>query len=299
MDRTFRLDAPLLPGTSNPVAGHRGFGGVARNVAETLARLGTSSSLITLVGDDGDGRALVDRLTALGVGTGGVVRVPGRETATYVAVLTPEGELALGLADMAILDGLKPELLTANAENLAATDWVFADCNVTADLMAALADPKRNHRYRLAVDPVSVAKSAHLPEDLHGIDLLVLNRDEAGAYLGRHRLAGLDPHDSAAALLRTGAENVVLTLGADGALAANRDGIVRVAALPATPIDVTGAGDSLIAAVLHALLSGASLSAAVTMGCRAAALTVASPHTVDPGLHAALLSASPTTPGRT
>ena len=290
MDRTYRLGTPLAAGTSNPVSGRRGFGGVARNVAETLARLGSSASLITLVGDDSDGRALVEGLTAIGVGTGGVVRVSGRETSTYVAVLTPEGELALGLAEMAILDGLTPELLSAHAECLARADWVFADCNATPDLLAVLADPKRRQRYRLAVDPVSVAKSAHLPGHLSGIDLLVLNRDEAAAILARHGLMSLDPQESARALLRAGAAEVVLTLGADGALAANRDGIVRVAAAPAIPVDVTGAGDSLIAAVIHALMSDEPLAAAVAFGCRAAALTVESPHTVAPDLYAALVA---------
>ncbi len=298
MDQTYRLGLPLVPGTSNPVAGRRGFGGVARNVAENLARLGSSASLMTLIGDDDDGRALVEDLRAVGVGTGGVVRVLGRETATYVAVLTPEGDLALGLAEMAILDGLTPDLLTANAEGLGAADWVFADCNVTADLMATLADPKRSHRYRLAVDPVSVVKSARLPRDLHGIDLLVLNRDEAAATLGRHGLMGLDPQESAAALLRAGAAEVVLTLGADGAFAANREGVVRVAATPATPVDVTGAGDSLMAAVLYALMGDEPLAAAVAWGCRAAALTVASPCTVDPGLTAALISGVATSAGK-
>ncbi len=84
--------------------------------------------------------------------------------------------------------------------------------------------------------------------------------------------------------MRAGAAEVVLTLGADGALAANREGVVRVAATPATPVDVTGAGDSLIAAVLYALMGDEPLAAAVAFGCRAAALTVASPHSVDPGL---------------
>ncbi len=292
VDRTYRLAAPLVSGTSNPVAGRRGFGGVARNVAENLARLGSAASLITLIGDDDDGRALVEDLTAVGVGTGGVVRVLGRETATYVAVLTPDGELALGLADMAILDGLSAR--TADRERRAPGRGRLGLRRLQCDggSHAALADPKRSHRYRLAVDPVSVAKSAHLPDDLHGIDLLVLNRDEAAAILGRRGLLGLDPQESAAALLRAGAAEVVLTLGADGALAANREGVVRVAATPATPVDVTGAGDSLIAAVLYALMGDEPLAAAVAFGCRAAALTVASPHTVDPGLYAALVSAA-------
>ena len=99
--------------------------------------------------------------------------------------------------------------------------------------------------------------------------------------------------------MRAGAAEVVLTLGADGALAANREGVVRVAATPATPVDVTGAGDSLIAAVLHALMGGKPLAAAVALGCRAAALTVASPHTVDPRLNAALVSGRATRADRT
>ncbi len=288
VDRTYRLDAPLVSGTSNPVVGRRGFGGVARNVAENLARLGSSASVVTLVGDDDDGRALVQGLEAVGVGIGGVVRVQGRETAAYVAVLTPDGELALGFADMKILDGLTCETLTACDQDLTTTDWVFADCNGSADLLAALADPNRKNTYRLAVDPVSVAKSARLPEDLHGIDLLVLNRDEASAYLARHSLTGLDPPASATALIRAGAAKVVLTLGAEGALAANQEGLVWVPATPAIPVNVTGAGDSLIAAVLHALMKDEPLAAAVAFGCRAAALTVTSPYTVDPDLYAAL-----------
>ncbi len=99
--------------------------------------------------------------------------------------------------------------------------------------------------------------------------------------------------------MRAGAAEVVLTLGADGALAANREGVVRVAATPATPVDVTGAGDSLMAAVLYALMGDEPLAAAVAFGCRAAALTVASPHTVDPGLEAALVSGGATSAGRT
>ena len=51
-----------------------------------------------------------------------------------------------------------------------------------------------------------------------------------------------------------------------------------------TPIDVTGAGDAMLAAFCHRLLAGASLTDAAAYGHEAAALTVASPHTVLPDL---------------
>ena len=171
-------------------------------------------------------------------------------------VLTPEGELALGLADMAVLDGLLPSGLAGYADLFQDADWVFAECNLPASSLAWLASRAMGEaRYRLAVDAVSVAKSARLPRRLDGIDLLFLNRDEAEALVGP-----LPPAETTEALRVAGADAVVLTLGAAGALAQSDAGVVRVPAVPARIVDVTGAGDSLIAATLAGLTSGASLA---------------------------------------
>ena len=74
VDRKFRLAEPPRAATSNPGRGVSSFGGVARNVAENLARLGRRAALISAVGDDADGAALVAHLAALGVDTDGVLR---------------------------------------------------------------------------------------------------------------------------------------------------------------------------------------------------------------------------------
>ena len=149
-------------------------------------RLGVGTALVSRVGEDEGGRALIDALAEIGLETRGVERVPGSATAEYAAVLTAEGELALGLADMAVLDGLAPDALVAHAEIFRTADWVFADCNLPAASLAWLAGRSMGCvRYRLAIDAVSVAKSARLPRRLDGIDLLFLNRDEAAALAGQ------------------------------------------------------------------------------------------------------------------
>lgn len=275
VDRTYRLAAPLVPGTSNPAALGTGFGGVARNVAVTLARSGVAVDLVSRVGDDGAGRAVLADLDAAGVGRRGVVVAPGEATADYVAVLTPEGELTLGLAAMAVLDRLVPDALEPQADILAAAGWVFADANLPAAALAALARRAGpGARYRLAVDAVSVAKSARLPDALHGVDLLFANRDEAATIAARHGIPAGSPSDHAATLLRAGAGAVVVTLGAEGALAASTEGIVAVPAVQARVVDVSGAGDALVAATLRALMDGTPLAGAVAAGCRAAAVAV-------------------------
>ena len=283
LDRAFRLAAPLLLATSNPAAGRTGFGGVARNVAHGLVRLGHEVALVSRVGDDAGGEALLRHLDAAGIGRRGVAAVPGAATAEYVAVLTPGGELALGLAAMAVLDGLTPEALDREAALIAGADWLFADCNLPADTLVALAGRRWGGASRLAVDAVSVAKSARLPAGLAGIDLLFVNRDEAAALLARRGCSETEPRAMAAALVSAGAGAAVLTLGAAGAIAAGPEGLDHVPAEPAAVVDVTGAGDALVAATLAGLASGLPLAAAVGRGCAAAARAVAVPMATGDG----------------
>ncbi|HXA51089.1 MAG TPA: PfkB family carbohydrate kinase, partial [Candidatus Acidoferrum sp.] len=99
IDRHGMLKQPLVPATSNPGNVTCDFGGVARNVAENLARLGREVTMVSLVGDDESGRAVVSQLASLGVDTSAIAVSP-RPTASYTAILQPGGELVLGLADM-------------------------------------------------------------------------------------------------------------------------------------------------------------------------------------------------------
>ena len=103
VDRKYYAPRPLIPETSNPVEGHRSFGGVARNVAENLARLGVDVSLVSILGDDEAGNSVFRHLHDLGVDASRVVTTREKPTAEYVAVIGPDTELVFGLADMDIL----------------------------------------------------------------------------------------------------------------------------------------------------------------------------------------------------
>ena len=85
-----------------------------------------------------------------------------------------------------------------------------------------------------------------------------------------------------------------MRLGASGSLLSSADGAVALDAVPADVVDVTGAGDAMLAAFCHALLAGAEPAAAAAYGHSAAALTIASPHTVRPDLTERLVRSSTT-----
>lgn len=283
IDRKYLARAPLIAGTSNPVEGMRSFGGVARNVAENLAALGAGVSFVSAVGADESGRDLARHLGARGIDVANLFQLPDERTAEYAAILEPGGDLAYGIADMAIFDRMTPELLANAAPSLAAARLVFADCNLPAATLAALIEQRRAGRFELAIDAVSTPKVKKLPRDLSGVDLLFLNLDEASAYLGSTYSKDINGMEKAAkALIEAGASAVILTSGARGAVVANGDGVNLVPVVEARPVDMTGAGDAMIAGTLHHYLHSGTLHEAVRRGALIAALTTESAASVHP-----------------
>lgn len=293
LDRKYHARQELICGTSNPVNGDRSFGGVARNVAENLVRLGVDVSFVSIVGDDDTGRALVRNLRELGADVSQVVTTTQRPTAEYAAILDPRNDLVLGIADMEIFDLLTPEHLDRSWPHLASASWVFLDCNLPAATISAIMQRKHGSRFRLAVDTVSSPKAAKLPADLAGIDVLFTNRDEAEAILNAAEPARrLAPEDAAVALRQAGAAAAVVTDGAHGYAVASEAGVRSMPAVPARPVDITGAGDAMIAGTLYRLLAGVPIGEATRTGALLATLTTESASSVHPDLSPRLLAAS-------
>ena len=281
VDVKARSDAPAVPRTSNPGTVRTTPGGVGRNVAENLARLGSAVTLVAAVGTDVRGDDLLGETAAAGVDVSRVVR-GALPTGSYVAVLDTDGELVTAVADMAATAALSPDHVDAVRDAIAGAALVVLDGNLPADTLGRALDVCAAAGVRVVLDPVSVPKAAMLAGELRADRPLLAvtpNSDELVALGG-----------SPSALHDRGAELVWVRLGARGSMLSGPDGEVAVAPVRATEVvDVTGAGDAMLAAFCHALLSGATPADAAAYGQAAAALTVASPHTVRPDLTDALV----------
>jgi pseudouridine kinase len=287
MDRIYTLKGPPAPGSSNPAAMQTGFGGVARNVAENLARLGANVSLAAAVGDDAAGRDLTANLATLGVDLGLIETMPGEITPEFAAILRADnGELVIAAAAMGaaeeVMEGAVGRILAA----IPGDACVFADANLTPRAMQDVIAARSGRRGLLALGPVSVSKAPRLPADLDGVGLVIMNRDEAVIHLDETGRA----QDLAQGLRRRGAAMAVVTHGAEGAAGADASGAFHQPAVRGGVVDVTGAGDSLAAALLWRLGHGDPLKEALRWGVAAAGLTVASAGSTHPDLSPAFLA---------
>lgn len=272
-DRKIRTDGPLRRGTSNPVRGRSAPGGVARNVAECLARLGCPVSLFSIAGRDADGDVLIEALRAAGVDVSGVERSASSATARYTAVLEPDGGLAYGFADMEILDELGPAWAERAASRIAEFPVWFVDANIPGATLEALLGGVPGDVTVLA-DPVSVAKSERLRPVLGAVSVLFPDRGELGALSGLPAGTQAEAGRAARRLRESGVGTIVASLGADG-VHVEAEG--RSETIPPIPpdrlVDVTGAGDALIAGYALGLVTEAADP--LGLGLAAASLVLA------------------------
>ena len=110
LDRKGRVAGTIVPGVSNAGIVRRSLGGVARNVAENLARLGVKVSLMTAVGDDPAGQEVWREARNSGIDTSLSLIVDGGRTGAYLAVLDSAGALHVAVDDMAVMEALTPRL---------------------------------------------------------------------------------------------------------------------------------------------------------------------------------------------
>lgn len=263
-----RLAGPLVRGSSNPVTTTRTPGGVACNVARSLARLGVPVHLVSIVGEGG--AALLDGLAAEGVDVSGVSIIPDALTASYTAVLGPDGSLEAGIADMTIYDAMD------RAWGLRAPptgDLWFVDANIPATGLEALRTAAAGRL--LFVDPVSVAKAPRTAGIIPGAAAVFPDAGEARALTGCD-----DPAAAASELVTVGAGAAIVTLGRDGVVVAGQGESVarRPAIAVGEVVDVTGAGDAFAAGYLAAVaLDGDD---PVAWGLAAASLAIETIETV-------------------
>ena len=263
----------LRPGDSTP--GRIGFspGGVARNVAENLARLGHPTRLLSAVGDDVQGHGLLAQTRQAGVDVSGCWVLPGAATAGYVSVHDVRGYAVAAVNDMQILEHITPARLQPFAQPVREAAALVLDCNLPE---AALAWLFVNHGLApVFVDAVSAAKCTRVRPWLAQVHTLKVNRLEAQALSGLPVGSSAEIEAAARHLLGLGVQRVVLSLGAQG-LYYSEHGAASgwLAALPVNVVQASGAGDALMAGLVHAFLAGEPLAQAVRFAGACAALTL-------------------------
>jgi ribokinase len=255
-----------LPQPGESVLGtyhYSGGGGKGANQAVAAARLGAKVAMVSRVGDDEHGRELVTALATedIDISAIGV----DREAPTGLAVITVDQHAENTIV---VSPGSNMRLLPAHLDQdlIADVPVVLTQLEIPIETVTASA---RLTTGRFIVNP---APGRPLPvELLNRVDVLVPNRSELGLLAGTEKPDTIDDVVQAARSIGTNAD-IVVTLGADGALLVTKDQVQAFPSPDVSPVDPTGAGDAFCAAVAHGLAFGMELFRAIERAVVAGAL---------------------------
>jgi len=286
LDMIGRLYNEPLEGTANPAAIRVSFGGVGRNVAENLARLGQPVGLITAVGQDPHGRELLAQLAGCEVDVSDCLSKPGVSTAAYLAIFHEDGTRHLVLEDMSALESLTAAYIQEHQECIDHASMIFLDANLSEETLAAVFSLAGAAHVPVCVDATSRRLVARLDPYLEKIYMICANSAEASALCEdvltvSDETTGLQ---AARYLVDRGVELAVVTLGEFGVAYATSETSGHVPAIRTPVVDPTGAGDALTATVLFGLLNDIPIDESVRLGVTAASLILRHRGTVLPGL---------------
>ena len=277
--------------TSNLGRVRNSEGGVARNIAENLARLEVETILLTAVGQDAAGRRVIRKCEEAGINCQYVNRIPNARTGTYLALLTPEGDLMTAISDFAVMESIDADYLKQHEALFADAAMIVIDATLTPAALATVFELAQRYQVRLCADPTTPQLAGKLCDYIDRMYMISPNAAETTV------LCGLDDpaHDHETAintarhLVSLGAGVAVVTLGERGLAYADGSGGGFIPAINTRVVDPTGAGDAFSGAVIFGLLNEVPIDEAMRLGVTAASMTLQSTHTVLPHLSQEIL----------
>ena len=282
--------------TSNPGKIRQYPGGVGRNIAENLFRLGLTPLIISAVGADLLGDSLLSHIKQLGLSCEGIFKFSDQRTAIYQAILDQGGDLHTAIADMDIFTQITPKQINSFFVNIIKAPIVIADTNLPIESLDYLSKLCHENNIPLWIEPVSVKKSLKIIDFMDRITYLSPNLDELAAItqdltqLSESKIdSDTEIKQAAESLLAKGLKRLLITLGKDGVIYADKQSFRHFAALPAQIIDVTGAGDAFVAGTVYGLIQGLPIVKSIMAGLITAKLTIETKETVAKNLDAQLI----------
>ena len=256
-----------------------GPGGKGANQAVAAARCGAEVALVTRLGDDAFGRALLDGYRAVGLDVSHALTVADRLTGTATILVEPSGENRILVAAGANA-ALTVEAVEAAADVLRTATLVVLQLEVPLDAVARAVDICGAAGVDVLFNPAPARTDLDLDLACRA-RFLVPNRGELALLTGLPSDTIDDVEAAARSLVQRGARTVIVTLGPDGALIVEAGSARQVPAPQVAVHDTTGAGDAFIGAFAAAFVSRPDIDAAV-----AAAVVYAADTTTRAGAQA-------------
>jgi len=267
---------------SNPGTVRLSPGGVGRNIAENLARLGVPVQMLTALGRDVYGDKILQDCRRLNIDMNAVKISEDLPTSLYLSLQDLDGEMVLALSDMEICETINIDYIERNRSLIESARYAVVEANLSRSVLDHLFS--RFPETTFYVDPVSTSKAEKIRDSLSSVAVLTCNRREAEVLCGMEIKTREDFLTAAEKLRKAGVGEFFISRGTEGTCYGSPEGTFFYKRPPFAMANSNGAGDAFLAGLVYGGIRGYSLHQKVRFAAAASALTVLCEETVNPTL---------------
>lgn len=280
VDITGFCSVSYIPFNSNPGRVRISYGGVCRNIAENLSRVGINTKFISILGDDETGRGMLEYSRRIGYCMEESLILKKNGTPTYMVILNDEGEMISAVVDMKGIDEADEAFVDSKAEHFRRASYTFVDADNPKLLAHMLEQFGKDTKFIL--DPVSAAKAANVKHLIGGFYAVKPNIHEAEILVGFSIKGDEDLVRAAEELHKKGVKHVFISLGAEGIFYSDGKAKGKVKAKDVKAVNVTGGGDAFVAGIGYGYVNQLSMPETIQYAIAMSVIAVTHPETINP-----------------
>lgn len=275
-------NSKLINKDSNPGSVKISLGGVGRNIAENLVKLGMSTKLLSVVGNDIYGNKILDEARISGMDVENVLVLKDKRTSTYVSILDEKGDMRLAIADMDIIDNMNIDYIRENSHLIKNAKVCVVDTNVPEEVIEYTLTNCKGVDFFL--DTVSTTKAKKVKDVIGYFHTIKPNKIEAEILSGIKIKNEDDLKQVGEYFLAKGVKRVFISLGKEGIY--YNDGknqeIIRTPKVKVT--NATGAGDAFISGLVYSHVNGLDSKNSAKFAIASSILAISHENTINPNM---------------
>lgn len=275
-------NSKLISHDSNPGKVKISLGGVGRNIAENLVRLGVETKLISAVGNDIYGNKILDEARNIGLNMEDSLILEGQSTSTYLSILNETGDMQVAISHMDIFDKVTKDLIASKKYVIENSKVCIIDTNISGEVIEYMLTSYKGVDFFL--DTVSTTKCKKVKDLIGYFHTIKPNKLEAEILTGLKIEKDEDLKKAAEYFIDKGVKNVFITLGKNGVFYHDGNECGKIKPPKIKVVNATGAGDAFVAALVISHLKEFPIEYTGKFAMATSILALSHENTINPNM---------------
>lgn len=275
-------NSSLIMCDSNPGKVNISLGGVGRNIAENMCKLGLNTKLISAIGNDLYGSQILSECKNYGIDVEDCYISNEIPTSIYISVLNNSKDMQVAISHMDILEKIDVSYIDSKHQCINDSLAIIIDTNLSKDVIDYITSIYSH--IPIFIDTVSSSKCVKIKNIVGKFHTIKLNKFEAESLTGIKINNIKDLEFCSKKLLDEGVNNIFITLGKDGVFCANKDTSIKIDAVEVDVISATGAGDAFTSALVYSYLNNFDIEHTAKFSMASSIIALSHSSTINPNM---------------